>query len=136
MTFRRTRCAHCRQKLTPERPSQIVHVECVEAWTEAQAARRERAEVKASRAAAKVERAETRRRKEAIKTLADLKGKGMQVNEISGAEQRRMFEAIFAETLHSKLATRCAARRAARRARLIAGAQRRPRHLHDGEARP
>ena len=78
MTFRRTRCAHCRQKLTPERPSQIVHVECVEAWTEAQAAKRERAEAKAARAAAKVERAETRRRKEAIKTLADLKREAQQ----------------------------------------------------------
>ncbi len=72
MTFRRTRCAHCRQKLTPERPSQIVHVECVEAWTEAQAAKRERAEAKAARAAAKVERAETRRRKEALKRVPDL----------------------------------------------------------------
>lgn len=72
MTFRRTRCAHCRAKFTPERPGQIVHVECVEAWTEAQAAKRERAEAKAARAAAKVERAETRRRKEAIKTLAVL----------------------------------------------------------------
>lgn len=78
MTFRRTRCAHCRQKFTPERPSQIVHVECVEAWTEAQAAKRERAEAKAARAAAKVERAETRRRKEAIKTLADLKREAQQ----------------------------------------------------------
>ena len=72
MTFRRTRCAHCRAKFTPERPSQIVHVECVEAWTEAQAAKRERAEAKAARAAAKVERAETRRRKEAIKRKPDL----------------------------------------------------------------
>lgn len=70
MTFRRTRCAHCRQKFAPERPSQIVHVECVEAWTEAQAAKRERAEAKAARSAAKVERAETRRRKEAIKPRA------------------------------------------------------------------
>lgn len=69
MTFRRTRCAHCRAKFEPERPSQIVHVECVEAWTEAQAAKRERAEAKAARAAAKVERAETRRRKESIKTI-------------------------------------------------------------------
>lgn len=68
MTFHRTRCAHCRQKFTPERPSQIVHVECVEAWTEA----------KAARAAARVERAETRRRKEAIKTLADLKREAQQ----------------------------------------------------------
>ena len=72
MTFRRTRCAHCRAKFEPERPSQIVHVECVEAWTEAQAAKRERAEAKAARAAAKVERAETRRRKEAIKTIPKL----------------------------------------------------------------
>ena len=72
MTFRRTRCAHCRAKFEPERPSQIVHVECVEAWTEAQAAKRERAEAKAARAAAKVERAETRRRKEAIKRKPDL----------------------------------------------------------------
>lgn len=72
MTFRRTRCAHCRQKLTPERPSQIVHVECVEAWTEAQAAKRERAEAKAARAAAKVEKAETRRRKEAIKKVSEI----------------------------------------------------------------
>lgn len=78
MTFRRTRCAHCRQKFVPERPSQIVHVECVEAWTEAQAAKRERAEAKAARAAAKVEMAETRRRKEAIKTLADLKREAQQ----------------------------------------------------------
>lgn len=72
MTFRRTRCAHCRARFTPERPSQIVHVECVEAWTEAQAAKRERAEAKAARAAAKVERAETRRRKEAIKSIPKL----------------------------------------------------------------
>ena len=71
MTFRRTRCAHCCAKFTPERPSQIVHVECVEAWTEAQAAKRERAEAKAARAAAKVERTETRRRKEAIKRKPD-----------------------------------------------------------------
>lgn len=32
MTFRRTRCAHCRAKLTPERPSQIVHAECAEPY--------------------------------------------------------------------------------------------------------
>ena len=78
MTFHRTRCAHCCQKFEPERPSQIVHVECVEAWTEAQAAKRERAEAKAARVAAKLERAETRRRKEAIKTLAELKREAQQ----------------------------------------------------------
>lgn len=69
MTFHRTRCAHCRAKFVPERPGQIVHVECVEAWTEAQAAKREREETKKARASAKVERSETRRRKEAIKTI-------------------------------------------------------------------
>ena len=84
MAFRRTRCAHCKQKFVPERPGQIVHVECVEAWTEAQAAKRERAEAKAARAAAKVERAETRRRKEAIKTLPVLK-----------AEAQRAFNAYI-----------------------------------------
>lgn len=72
MTFHRTRCAHCKGKLTPERPSQIVHVKCVTAWAEAQAAKREREEAKKARAAAKVERAETRRRKEAIKTIPQL----------------------------------------------------------------
>jgi len=73
MAFRRTRCAHCRARLTPERPGQIVHLECIEAWTLAQADKRERAEAKAQRMAAKVEQAETRRRKEAIKTLPQLK---------------------------------------------------------------
>ncbi len=72
MTFRRTRCAHCKGKLTPERPSQIVHVECVTAWAEAQAAKREREEAKKAKAAAKVERAETRRRKQELKPLREL----------------------------------------------------------------
>ena len=72
MTFHRTRCAHCKAKFQPERPGQIVHVDCIEAWTLAQADKRERAERKKARDAAKVERAETRRRKEAIKTIPDL----------------------------------------------------------------
>lgn len=72
MTFHRTRCAHCRQKFAPERPSQIVHLECVEPWAIAQAEKREREEAKKARATAKVERAEIRRRKEAIKTIPDL----------------------------------------------------------------
>lgn len=71
MSFNRTRCAHCKKRLDAERPSQIVHLECVEAWTIAQAEKREREEAKKARAAAKVERAETRRRKLAIKTRAD-----------------------------------------------------------------
>jgi len=72
MTFRRARCAHCRKKFVPERPSQIVHAECVEAWAEAQAAKRKREDAKRAVTAARVDRAEVRRRKEAIKTIPQL----------------------------------------------------------------
>lgn len=75
MTFRRTRCPHCKAKLDQ---GQRIHPECIEPWADEQQAKRERAEAKAVRAAAKVERAETRRRKEAIKTLADLKREAQQ----------------------------------------------------------
>jgi hypothetical protein len=72
MTFgNRSRCAHCKKRLDAERPSQIVHLECVEPWAIAQKAKREREEIKKARAAEKVERAETKRRKLAIKTRAD-----------------------------------------------------------------
>lgn len=70
--MRRTRCAHCRAKFQPERPSQIVHAECAADWAIAQGEKRARAEAKAAQAAAKVERAETRRRKAALKTLPQL----------------------------------------------------------------
>ncbi len=72
MTFgNRSRCAHCKKRLDAERPSQIVHLECVELWAIAQKAKREREEIKKARAAAKVERAETKRRKEALKRIPD-----------------------------------------------------------------
>ena len=69
MTFRRTRCPHCKGKLEA---GQRIHHECIAPWADEQQAKKERAEAKAARAAAKVERAETRRRKEAIKTIPDL----------------------------------------------------------------
>jgi len=71
MTFRRTRCAHCRAKLNPERPSQIVHTECAEPYAIAKREKEERAQAKAARMAAKVEKAETRRRKAALMTAQD-----------------------------------------------------------------
>lgn len=61
-------CAHCRTRFEPERPSQIVHIECVEAWTLAQAAKRGREEAKRVRAAEKMDRADAKRRKEAVKS--------------------------------------------------------------------
>ena len=75
MTFRRTRCPHCRAKLEH---GQRIHPECIDGYAEAQAAKAERAEAKKQRASAKVDRAETRRRKEAIKTIADLKREAQQ----------------------------------------------------------
>lgn len=69
MSFRRTRCPHCKGKLEQ---GQRIHPECIDGYAEAQAAKAERAEAKKARAAAKVERAETRRRKEAMKTVPAL----------------------------------------------------------------
>lgn len=69
MTFRRTRCPHCKGKLDQ---GQRIHPDCIAPWADEQQAKKDRAEAKAARAAAKVERAETRRRKEAIKTIPDL----------------------------------------------------------------
>lgn len=69
MTFRRTRCPHCKGKLEQ---GQRIHPGCIDGYAEAQAAKVARAEEKKARMAAKVERAETRRRKEALKTVPDL----------------------------------------------------------------
>ncbi len=69
VTFRRTRCPHCKGKLEA---GQRIHPECIAPWADEQQAKKERAEAKSARAAAKVERAETRMRKEAIKTIPKL----------------------------------------------------------------
>lgn len=70
MTFRKVLCPHCKGKLEQ---GQRIHQACIEPWAAAQEAKAQRAQAKAQRMAAKADRAETRRRKEAIKTLADLK---------------------------------------------------------------
>lgn len=70
MTFRRTRCPHCKGKMEQ---GVRIHPECIDAYAEAEEAKAQRKAAKQARAAAKVERAETRRRKEAIKTLPKLK---------------------------------------------------------------
>lgn len=68
MTFRLTRCPHCKGKLEQ---GQRIHPACIDAYADAQAAKAERTQAKATRMAAKVERADTRRRKEALKTRSD-----------------------------------------------------------------
>lgn len=73
MTFSRTRCAHCRQKFESKRPGQIVHEECAADYVIALREKEERKAEKQARMQARVERAETRRKKEAMKTLPDLK---------------------------------------------------------------
>lgn len=65
MTFRRTRCPHCKAKLDA---GQRIHVECIDPWAEAQQAKREREEAKKARMAAKAERTTTRARREKLKT--------------------------------------------------------------------
>lgn len=68
MTFRRTRCPHCKGKLEN---NQRIHTGCIDAFADAQAAKVDRAKAKAVRAAAKVEKADIRKRKEALKTRSD-----------------------------------------------------------------
>lgn len=68
MTFRRTRCPHCKAKLEA---GQRIHKDCIDAYAEAQAAKADRAQAKAVRMAVKVEKAEIRKRKEALKTRSD-----------------------------------------------------------------
>ncbi len=69
MTFRRTRCPHCKGKLEA---GQRIHADCIDAYAEAEGAKAERKRLKQERIAARVEKADTRRRKEAIKTIPQL----------------------------------------------------------------
>ena len=68
MSFKRTRCPHCKGKLET---GQRIHLGCIEPYAEAQAAKAQRAQAKAERMAATVEKAEIRKRKEALKTRSD-----------------------------------------------------------------
>lgn len=69
MSFKRTRCPHCRGKLEA---GQRIHPGCIDGYAEAQAAKADRTRAKTDRMAAKVDKAETRQRKEAIKRIPDL----------------------------------------------------------------
>ena len=70
MSFTRTRCPQCRAKLEP---GQRIHPACIDDFAKAQEAKAKRKADKQARMAAKVERASIRARKEAMKTISDLK---------------------------------------------------------------
>lgn len=63
-------CKWCKKRT--DKIGRLLHEECVDPWLAAQRAKKAAAAKKEQRVKAKVERAETRRRKEAIKTIADL----------------------------------------------------------------
>ena len=68
--MKRTRCPQCKGKLEQ---GQRIHPECIEGYALAQEEKAKRKADKQARAAAKVEKAEIRKRKDAIKTLPQLK---------------------------------------------------------------
>lgn len=70
MTFKRTRCPHCKGRLNP---GQRIHPDCIESYAEAEEAKAKRKAIKQAVMQAKVERAETRRRKEAAKTPSEVR---------------------------------------------------------------
>lgn len=65
------KCKYCRER-TDSR-GRLLHEECVEPWLEAEKARKAREAEKKRLALARVERAEVKRRKEAIKTIGQLR---------------------------------------------------------------
>lgn len=69
MTFRRTRCPHCRAKLEA---GQRIHAECIDPYAEAEEAKAKRKAAKAALMAAKVERAEDRKKREQQKTIPQI----------------------------------------------------------------
>lgn len=69
MTFRRTRCPHCKGKLEP---GQRIHASCIDGYAEAEAAKAERKKAKELRALQRVERAADRKRREKLKRIPDL----------------------------------------------------------------
>lgn len=69
MTFRRTRCPHCKGKLEP---GQRIHPLCIDSYAEAEAAKAERKKAKELRALQRVERAADRKKRQELKRIPDL----------------------------------------------------------------
>lgn len=68
MSFKRTRCPHCKAKLDA---GQRIHPDCIDGYADAQAAKAERVQTKAAIMAAKVDKAETKRRLRELAPLRD-----------------------------------------------------------------
>lgn len=69
MTFRRTRCPHCKAKLEP---MQRIHAECIEPYADAEEAKAQRKAEKQARMQAKVEKAADRKKREQQKTIPQI----------------------------------------------------------------
>ncbi|MFG5778019.1 recombination protein NinG [Comamonas sp. J-3] len=69
MTFKRTRCPHCKGRLEP---GQRIHPDCIDGYAEAEEAKAQRKAQKQARMQARVERAETKRKKDAFKSISEL----------------------------------------------------------------
>lgn len=69
MTFRRTRCPHCRSKLEA---GQRIHAECIDPYAEAEEAKAKRKAEKQGRMRARVDRATDRQKREAQKDVYEL----------------------------------------------------------------
>lgn len=67
--LRRTRCPHCKAKL---QEGQRIHPDCIEPWSEKQAAKARAKSEREARARAKVDRAQTRARRRALETVPEL----------------------------------------------------------------
>lgn len=69
MTFRRTRCPHCRKRLEPD---QRIHPACIDGYAEALQAKADRVNARKARELAKLDRALTKQRKAEQERIPDL----------------------------------------------------------------
>lgn len=67
-----TRCAHCKVKFTAEERGKRLHNDCIEPWTAAFQEKQKRKAVAERKAKIRVERAVDRKKRQALKTIADL----------------------------------------------------------------
>ncbi len=72
VTLKPRRCKHCREKFLPERFGQLIHADCIEGYLVTLREKKAAKERRDHLAKQKVERAVDRKRKQALKTIAQL----------------------------------------------------------------